>query len=175
MQDSFFSLRMNKCLKRVDDRHFWTPGVFSYAIIPRGRPNSRVFGIYSVFGESVREGGCSPSLKTLKNRWSVLHPKCAKMWLVRHVRLNLNVPRLQRNSRLARERVPARSTRVWEGGGGRIHNSRTRWKPGTASKHWQGHPEEFWSPYWRLLARVRVRVAVALSARTAYCTLLSFH
>jgi hypothetical protein len=34
---------MNMCLKRVDDRHFWTPGVFSYAMKPRCHPNSRVF------------------------------------------------------------------------------------------------------------------------------------
>jgi hypothetical protein len=36
-------LWMNKCLERVNDRHFWNPGVFSYAMIPRCRPNSRVF------------------------------------------------------------------------------------------------------------------------------------
>jgi hypothetical protein len=34
---------MNRCLKRVYDRNFWTPGVFSYAMIPRCRPDSRVF------------------------------------------------------------------------------------------------------------------------------------
>jgi hypothetical protein len=34
---------MNKCLERVNDRHFWNPGVFSYAMIPRCRHNSRVF------------------------------------------------------------------------------------------------------------------------------------
>jgi hypothetical protein len=39
----FLSLRMNKCLERVNDRHFWNPGVFSYAMKPRCRPNSRVF------------------------------------------------------------------------------------------------------------------------------------
>ncbi len=39
----FLSWRMNKCLERVNGRHFWNPGVFSYAIIPRCRPNSRVF------------------------------------------------------------------------------------------------------------------------------------
>jgi hypothetical protein len=33
------------------------------------------FGIYSVFGESVREGGCSPSLKTLKNLIKTLIPE----------------------------------------------------------------------------------------------------
>ncbi len=33
---------MNKCLKRVYDRHFWNPGVFSYAMILKCRPNSRV-------------------------------------------------------------------------------------------------------------------------------------
>jgi hypothetical protein len=25
---------MNKCLERVNDRHFWNPGVVSYAMIP---------------------------------------------------------------------------------------------------------------------------------------------
>jgi hypothetical protein len=34
---------MNECLERVNGRHFWNPGVFSYATIPRCRPNSRVF------------------------------------------------------------------------------------------------------------------------------------
>ncbi len=34
---------MNKCLERVNDRYFWNPGVFSYAMIPRFRPNTRVF------------------------------------------------------------------------------------------------------------------------------------
>ncbi len=37
----FLSLRMNKGLERVNDRHFWNPGVFSYALIPRSCPNSR--------------------------------------------------------------------------------------------------------------------------------------
>ncbi len=36
----FLSLRMNKCLERINDRHFWNPGVFSYAMIPRCRLNS---------------------------------------------------------------------------------------------------------------------------------------
>jgi hypothetical protein len=40
MQDSFFFW---VCwLERVNDRHFWNPGVFSYAMIPRCHPNSRV-------------------------------------------------------------------------------------------------------------------------------------
>jgi hypothetical protein len=39
----FLSLRMNKCLERVNVRHFWNPGVFSYAMIPWCRPNSRVY------------------------------------------------------------------------------------------------------------------------------------
>jgi hypothetical protein len=39
----FLSLRKNNCLERVDDRRFWNPGVFSYAMIPRCHPNSRVF------------------------------------------------------------------------------------------------------------------------------------
>jgi hypothetical protein len=43
MQDGVLSLRMNKCLERVNDQHFWYHGVFSYAMIPRCCPNSRVF------------------------------------------------------------------------------------------------------------------------------------
>jgi hypothetical protein len=39
----FLSLRMNKCLERINDRHFWNPGVFSYAMIPRCRLNSTLF------------------------------------------------------------------------------------------------------------------------------------
>ncbi len=49
MRDSFFlSLRTNRGLERVNDRHFWNPGVFSYAMIPRCRPNSRVFFFFIV-------------------------------------------------------------------------------------------------------------------------------
>ncbi len=43
---------MNKCLERVNDLHFWNPGVFSYAMILRCCPNSRVFfhrHIYSLW------------------------------------------------------------------------------------------------------------------------------
>ncbi len=50
MQDCFFfflSLWMSKCLERVDDRHFWNPGVFSYAMIPRCCLNSIVFFFFS--------------------------------------------------------------------------------------------------------------------------------
>jgi hypothetical protein len=36
---------MNKCLERFHDRHFWNPGVFSYAMIPRCRLNSTVIFI----------------------------------------------------------------------------------------------------------------------------------
>jgi hypothetical protein len=39
----FLSLQMNKCMKRVNDRHFWNPGVFGYAMIPRCRLNSTLF------------------------------------------------------------------------------------------------------------------------------------
>jgi hypothetical protein len=39
----FLSLRMNKCLERVNGRHFWNPGVFSYAMIPRWRANLKHF------------------------------------------------------------------------------------------------------------------------------------
>jgi hypothetical protein len=39
----FLSLRTNKCLERVNGRHFWNPGVFSYAMIQRWRPNLKVF------------------------------------------------------------------------------------------------------------------------------------
>jgi integral membrane sensor domain MASE1 len=41
----FLSLRTNKCLEGVNGRHFWNPGVFSYAMIPRCRPNSTFFFI----------------------------------------------------------------------------------------------------------------------------------
>ncbi len=34
---------MNKCLERVNDRHFWNPGVVSCAMIPWCRHNSRIF------------------------------------------------------------------------------------------------------------------------------------
>ncbi len=34
---------MNKCFERANDRHFWNPRVVSYAMVPRCRPNSRVF------------------------------------------------------------------------------------------------------------------------------------
>ncbi len=39
---------MNNCLERVNDRHFWNPGVFSYAMILSCRPNSRVFFFFIV-------------------------------------------------------------------------------------------------------------------------------
>jgi hypothetical protein len=38
----FLSLRTNKCLERVNDRHYWNPGALSYVMIPRCHPNSRV-------------------------------------------------------------------------------------------------------------------------------------
>jgi hypothetical protein len=50
----FLSLRMNKCSERVNDRHFWNPGVFSYAMIWRWRPNLQVFFFiitYVVYGK----------------------------------------------------------------------------------------------------------------------------
>jgi hypothetical protein len=34
---------MNKCLERVNDRHFWNPGVISYAIIPSVTPTQSFF------------------------------------------------------------------------------------------------------------------------------------
>ncbi len=39
---------MNKCLERVNDLHFWNPGVVSYAMIPRCHPNSRVFFFFII-------------------------------------------------------------------------------------------------------------------------------
>jgi hypothetical protein len=45
MQDIFLSLLMKKRLERVNDRHSWNPGVFSYAMIPKCRPNSKGFFI----------------------------------------------------------------------------------------------------------------------------------
>ncbi len=45
----FSSLRMKKCSERVvNDRHFWNPGVFSYAMIPRWRPNLNVFFFFFI-------------------------------------------------------------------------------------------------------------------------------
>jgi hypothetical protein len=34
---------MNRGLERVNDPHFWNPGVVSYAMVPRWHFNSRVF------------------------------------------------------------------------------------------------------------------------------------
>ncbi len=77
MQNSFLSLRMNECLERVNDRHFGNPGVFSYAIIPRCCPNSRVFfshhHIYSLWvwasprGVTVPNHGYDFSIETGDN------------------------------------------------------------------------------------------------------------
>ncbi len=39
----FFEFEMNKCLERVDDRHFCNLEVFSYAVIARYRPNWSLF------------------------------------------------------------------------------------------------------------------------------------
>ncbi len=57
----FFSLGMRKCLERVNDRLFWNPRVFRYALIPRCHPNSRVvffpivtsivYGVHSIYTE----------------------------------------------------------------------------------------------------------------------------
>ncbi len=43
MQDSFLNLRMNECLETVNDRHFWNPGVVSYAMIPDVAPTQKFF------------------------------------------------------------------------------------------------------------------------------------
>ncbi len=72
------SLRMNKCLEKVIDRHFWNPGVFSYAMMPRCRPNSRVFyfiiTFYSLWVRSPRHVICSvnamPSSTTVTATWN---------------------------------------------------------------------------------------------------------
>jgi hypothetical protein len=72
---------MNMCLEKVNDRHFMNPGVFSYAMIPRCCPNSRVlfFVVTSiVYGFNPRyefKNGKRVALKelgprfTLKLRW----------------------------------------------------------------------------------------------------------
>jgi hypothetical protein len=39
---------MNTCFERVNDRHFWNPGVFNYAMIPRWCPNLKVFFFFIV-------------------------------------------------------------------------------------------------------------------------------
>ncbi len=51
----FLSLRTNKCLERVNDRHFRNPGVFSYAMTPRCRPNSRVFFLHCHIMKPTKE------------------------------------------------------------------------------------------------------------------------
>ncbi len=48
---------MNKCLRRVDGRHFWIPGVFSYAMMPRCRSNSRVFFFSLSYLQSIANTG----------------------------------------------------------------------------------------------------------------------
>ncbi len=61
------SLPMNKCLERVNDRHFWNPGVFNYAMIPRCRPNSRGFfhcHIYSLCPWELETSVLPSSTKT---------------------------------------------------------------------------------------------------------------
>jgi hypothetical protein len=73
MQDSFLSSRMNKCLERVNGRHFWNPGVFSYAMIPRSYPNSSYFFIvtsivYDPWSGLKREFRFRPSSHLLKRR-----------------------------------------------------------------------------------------------------------
>jgi hypothetical protein len=53
----FLSLQMNKCLKRVNDRQFWNPGVFSYSMIPDVASTQEFFFIVTsmvVFG-AVRD------------------------------------------------------------------------------------------------------------------------
>jgi hypothetical protein len=47
----FLSLRTNKCLERVNDWHFWDPGVFSYAMIQDVAPTQEIFHchIYIVY------------------------------------------------------------------------------------------------------------------------------
>ncbi len=57
----FLSLRMTKCLERVNDRHFWNPGVFSYTMVPRCPTNSRLFSssqchIYSLWCDRIDAG-----------------------------------------------------------------------------------------------------------------------
>jgi hypothetical protein len=56
MQDGFFEFAVKKCFERVNDRLFWNPGVFSYAMytmIPRCRPKSR--GFYFIVASIVYE------------------------------------------------------------------------------------------------------------------------
>ncbi len=67
----FFSLRMNKCLKRVNDRHFWNPGVFSYAMIPRCHPNSLVFFFFFFF-----------FIVTSYSRWVAVGPTPRPTWTI---------------------------------------------------------------------------------------------
>jgi hypothetical protein len=46
---------MSKCLERVNDRHFWNPGVFSYAMMRRCGPNSRLFFIVTSIVYAIHE------------------------------------------------------------------------------------------------------------------------
>ncbi len=99
MQDSFLSLRMNKCLERVDRQHFSTPGVFSYAMIPRCRPNSRVFFfivtsiIYGVSkGLNIRRSGGNSSFLLAFSEWFLTfskHATCCKLDVPMRVNTNI--------------------------------------------------------------------------------------
>ncbi len=72
----FLSLRMNKCLERFYGRHFWNPGVFRYALIPRCRPNSRV--IFSFIVASIVYSPNSNLFLFWRTSISVV---CAYSWL----------------------------------------------------------------------------------------------
>jgi hypothetical protein len=65
---------MNKCLERVDGRQFWNPGVFSYAIVPRCCPNSRVFLIVTsvVYGQNARSSIFSHLLRIFSRVLSII-------------------------------------------------------------------------------------------------------
>ncbi len=80
----FLSLRMNKCLRGFDDRHFWNPGVFSYAMIPRCRPNSRAFFIVTsiVYASIARVRKRSIEVPHTARESQVEEPKFTAAWRV---------------------------------------------------------------------------------------------
>jgi hypothetical protein len=43
-------LWMNKCLERVNDRHFWNPGVFSYTMIPKVFFHRHIYSLWCRLG-----------------------------------------------------------------------------------------------------------------------------
>jgi hypothetical protein len=87
---------MNKCLERVNGRHFWIPGVSSYAMIPRCRPNSRVFFFkffflfmtvtWKMFKANTQISGLYKSQVSYCSRWMLA--RRTSSWSSRTSRMN---------------------------------------------------------------------------------------